>query len=142
MPEERRNAVRTPVSLEARWKRLSGDARDAHLKNLSVSGCFLETSIDLSAQPHVREPIEVEIVMPDGESLVIWGEVVFNIPEGGIGVYFTKLDKQVRQSLSRFVKQYGRNEAEATKKRAAKKGGLEVTASTTGENRNDNQESA
>jgi len=110
MAEERRSVIRTPVLLEARWKRLSGDAHDAHLKNLSVVGCFLETSVQPSAQPHVREPIEVEIVMPDGECLTTWGEVIFNIPDGGIGVYFTKLDKEVRESLSQFTEQYGRNE--------------------------------
>lgn len=106
MAEERRTVMRTPVLLEARWKSVSGDSHDAHLKNLSVAGCFLETS----AQLHIREPIEVEIVLPDGERLAIWGQVAFNIPEEGIGVYFTEINEQARESLSLFVEQYGRNE--------------------------------
>jgi hypothetical protein len=106
LAEERRTVMRTPVLLEARWKSVSGDTYDAHLKNLSVAGCFLETS----AQLHIRAPIEVEIVLPDGERLAIWGQVAFNLPEEGIGVYFTEVNEAVRDSLVRFVEQYGRNE--------------------------------
>ncbi len=108
MTEERRRITRLPILLEAQWKSVSGDAHAACVRNLSMIGCFLETSEQLLT----NEPIDVDIEMPEGENIVIRGKVVFNIPRGGIGVQFIEVNDQSRESLDRFIDHYARNEPE------------------------------
>jgi c-di-GMP-binding flagellar brake protein YcgR len=101
MYEERRKAKRVSVPLEGRWRGASGENHEARVSNLSQVGCYLETT----EQALAREPVEIELRLPDGRYLAIKGQAVFNIPNGGIGVYFTE-NNQARENLIRFIEHY------------------------------------
>ena len=98
---ERRQTLRIPVSLDARWKGISG-RHTGRVSNLSLIGCYFESS------GHVlnRETLEVEIRMPDGEWVALTGEVVFRTQESGFGFYFTGMSEQVREALKRIAAHY------------------------------------
>ncbi len=91
--------MRVSVPLEGRWTGASGENHEARVSNLSQVGCYLETT----DQALAREPVEIELRMPDGGFLAIKGQAVFSIPNGGIGVYFTEINNQARENLIRFI---------------------------------------
>ena len=81
--EERRKDERVPMSLPARWETPSGVHRGLVL-NGSAGGCFVET---LGEDPG-DEPLRLELQMPDGGRLHLWGEVAYYLPTMGFGLQF------------------------------------------------------
>lgn len=103
--DERRKAVRVPVSLEAGWKSISG-RHIAKVSNLSVIGCYLETEGEVLN----REVVEVKLKMSDGGWLRLQGQVIYRIPEGGFGVFFIEMDERARQMIGELVESYTTDE--------------------------------
>ena len=83
--EERRTDERIPMSLPARWETPSGVHRGVVL-NGSAGGCFVVTR----AEDPGDEPLRLELQMPDGGRLHVWGEVAYYLPTMGFGLQFVE----------------------------------------------------
>jgi hypothetical protein len=100
---ERRKAKRVKINLKARWEGIL-EQQEGEIVDLSTAGCFI-----LSAHQVKRgELIRIEI----GESLIIWGEVIYEIEEMGFGLKFnaTGEDKERLARLIEADKKAGKNE--------------------------------
>jgi len=100
---ERRKAGRVKTSLKARWEGPL-EQQEGEIVDLSTDGCFI-----LSAHQVKRgELIRIEI----NESLLIWGEVIYEIEEMGFGLKFnsTAEDKERLAGLIESNKKSGKNE--------------------------------
>ena len=99
---ERRKAGRVKTSLKARWEGIL-EQQEGEIVDLSTDGCFI-----LSAHQVKRgELIRIEI----NESLLIWGEVIYEIEEMGFGLKFnaTGEDKERLAGLIEADKKSGKN---------------------------------
>lgn len=72
------------VSLPVRWEGISCTL-SGEIVDLSPSGCFILTDDKVEE----GELIRVGITLPSGESLLVWGEVVYRVTEIGFGLRFT-----------------------------------------------------
>ena len=81
--EERRTDERIPMSVPVRWETPSGVHRGVVL-NGSAGGCFVETH----GEDPGDEPLRLELQMPDGGRLQLWGEVAYYLPTMGFGLQF------------------------------------------------------
>ena len=81
--EERRTEVRIPMSLPVRWQTPSG-VHEGLLLNGSAGGCFVQAH----GEDPGDEPLRLEIQLPDGERLHLWGEVMYHLPTVGFGFQF------------------------------------------------------
>lgn len=101
MTEERRQVIRLPVSLDARWQGLLGRHR-AKVNNFSAVGCYLETS----GQALNHEVLEVELKTPGNRWIRLRGQVIYRIPEGGLGVFFVEMSDETQTAVAALVEQY------------------------------------
>lgn len=81
---ERRKTERVQVKLEARWEGVT-TRREGTIVDISSSGAFMLTADAVTP----GELISVEIQMPTGRWIYLWGEVVYSIPEMGFALRFT-----------------------------------------------------
>jgi hypothetical protein len=90
--DERRKTKRAPVELPARWESTSG-VYEGSVNNISVGGCFLRSA----GSARARDPIKVEIQLPTGRWIYVWGVVVRHTAEKGeegFAVRFTVIDEK------------------------------------------------
>ena len=104
--EDKRNAARVEVSLDARWEGVLAQCAGTII-DLSKSGCFILTS-DLAAHD---ELIRLEVELPTGRSVYLWGEIVYKISEMGFGVRFTGVSDADRAVLELLI-DYARGKRE------------------------------
>jgi hypothetical protein len=83
--EERRGTRRVRVQLPARCELASG-VHVAVVLNGSAHGCFVQTR---AAEPG-DAPLRIEIRLPRGEWISLWGEVAYYLPTEGFGLQFLK----------------------------------------------------
>ena len=96
---ERRKAERVSVNLNARWEGVVTQ-REGTVVDLSPTGCFILTA-DLVK---FGEFIRLEIEQPGRESLIVWGEVVYQIEEMGFGLRFTGATGEEEKQLAALLK--------------------------------------
>ncbi len=96
--EDKRGAKRVEVSLDARWEGVLAQCAGT-IVDLSQSGCFILTS-DLAAHD---ELIRLEVELPTGRSVHLWGEIVYKISEMGFGVRFTGVSDADRAVLELLI---------------------------------------
>lgn len=101
MTEERWEVARISVSLEAKWKGISGHYT-ARISNFSTVGAYFESV----GKAHPRETISFEVEMPSGEWIALQGEVVYRTDEGDFGVYFTDVDAEIRTQVLQLVEHH------------------------------------
>jgi PilZ domain len=92
--DDRRSAERVQVSLDARWEGVLAQC-EGTVVDLSSAGCFILTS-DL-VMP--EELIRLEVRLPTGNTLYLWGEVVYQLSEMGFAVRFTGTGEAERTML-------------------------------------------
>ena len=107
MTEEKRTAERVQVSLDARWEGVLAQCGGT-VVDLSMTGCFILTS-DLAAQ---EELIRLEVELPTGGAIYLWGEVVYKISEMGFGIRFTGVSDADRAMLELLI-DYARGKQES-----------------------------
>ena len=95
---ERREAERVRADLEAHWEGVL-TRRDGRVVDISATGCFILTPDDV--QP--EELIRLEIRLPTGRWIYLWGEVVYKIEEMGFAVRFTGSDELELQMLGMLI---------------------------------------
>jgi hypothetical protein len=101
MNDERRQAARVRVSLEARWEGIAG-RYTARVSDLSLHGCFFET-IGSAA---LGDMIDFDVRLPTGRWLSLQGIVAFIDQNIGFGVSFTNLHSETRRYITRLVEYY------------------------------------
>lgn len=107
MNEEKRGTERIEVSLDARWEGVLAQCAGT-VVDLSMTGCFILTS-DLAAH---AELIRLEVELPTGGAIYLWGEVVYKINEMGFGVRFTGMS-EAEQSMLDLLIDYARGKRES-----------------------------
>jgi hypothetical protein len=83
MQDDRRNAKRIEVNLPTTWEGLL-ERHEATITSLSLNGCFMLTGG--SVQP--GELVRLEIHLPEGNPVNVWGEVVDQAFEIGFAARF------------------------------------------------------
>ncbi|HEX8559228.1 MAG TPA: PilZ domain-containing protein [Pyrinomonadaceae bacterium] len=92
---ERRRAERYRVNLSARWEGRWA-SRAATVTDLSVYGCFVLTD-DLVDR---GETVRLELSLPRGGDITLWGAVVYQAPEIGFALNFEEFkDEDDRRKL-------------------------------------------
>jgi ssDNA-binding replication factor A large subunit len=82
--DERRITTRVRVKLPVRWE---GPSCVLHgeIVDLSSTGCFVLTDDKVEE----GELIRLEITLPSGDSVSVWGDVVYRMTEIGFGLRLT-----------------------------------------------------
>jgi len=98
MTDDRRAEDRVSTNLPARWDGLSG-IHDAHVQDISLGGCFVNTDVHVDTTEHVS----LEIRLPSGEWLPLRGEVTSTQPGIGFGLLFSFLTDEEEIALRRII---------------------------------------
>ena len=103
---DRRGAPRYRVDFRARWEGASG-AGEGTVTDLSATGCFVLTD---TARARSNDLLRIDLYLPNGKSISLWGTEVYTAEEIGFGVRFTEIpDEGDRRRLGWLL------EAEARK---------------------------
>src|SRR5688572_10572010 len=86
---ERRRAERIKVNFRARWEG-SRASRDATVTDLSMYGCFV-LSDDLVKR---GETVKLEMTLPRGGRVTLWGRVVYQAEEIGFALDFERFEHE------------------------------------------------
>lgn len=81
--EERRGSRRVQVQLAVRWE-MASSVHSAVILNGSPGGCFVQTQVEEPGDI----PLKLEIQLPQGEWIFLWGEVAYYLPTEGFGLQF------------------------------------------------------
>jgi hypothetical protein len=95
---ERRVAERFRVNLEAHWESLTVQ-REGTISDISMSGCFMLTSGDVSPE----ETVSIEIKLHNQSKIDLRGEVVYLIPEMGFAVRFIEFTEDEKLALEQLI---------------------------------------
>jgi hypothetical protein len=95
--QERREAERLRVDLNARWEALRTQGRGS-VCDLSSSGCFVLTSAEVKPGQLIR----LEITFPQ-EVVSFWGQVVYAIAEMGFALRFAFGDDTDQRKLTGLI---------------------------------------
>jgi hypothetical protein len=98
MTENRRSDERVSLNLPARWDGVSG-AHEARIEDLSLGGCFVNTS----GRVDPGEIVSLEIRLPSGEWLELRGAVASFQQGIGFGLLFSFLTDDEEQALRELV---------------------------------------
>ena len=98
MIEERRAHARVKTRIEARWEGVA-TSREGTVVDLSADGCFILTADEV--QP--KELIRLEIPIPHGRRICLWGEVVYQASEIGFALRFTGADEAEKEMIEELV---------------------------------------
>lgn len=91
---ERRISERVQAKLEARWEGVL-TSRTGTVVDVSSTGCFILTQDDVRPGELVR----LEIILPTGRHIYLWGEVVYAVAEMGFALHFTGTEETERRML-------------------------------------------
>jgi hypothetical protein len=93
-PAERRKEERVRVNLKARWEGVF-EQKEGDIVDVSASGCFILTAHEVKLGELIRLEIE--------PSVVVWGEVIYQIEEMGFALKFTAETGEAGQQLTWLV---------------------------------------
>lgn len=96
--KNRRSDERIPINLAARWHGLAG-VNDARIEDLSLGGCFVNTT----GRVDVGEVVGIDIKLPDGNWLPLRGEVTSFQQGTGFGALFSFLTEDEEQALREII---------------------------------------
>lgn len=96
--KERRENERVRADLEAHWEGVLA-RRDGRVVDISASGCFILTDDEV----RVEELIRLEIRLPTGRRIYLWGEVVYKVEEMGFALRFTGSDETELRMLGVLI---------------------------------------
>jgi hypothetical protein len=96
--DERRSRERVRANLPAHWEGVL-ESHDGTVVDLSLNGCFILTPD--AVQP--KELVRLDIKLPTGDSLLLWGEVVYVAEEMGFALRFTGVDDAESKLLEALI---------------------------------------
>ena len=97
-PKSRRTVERIRVSLNARWQGFF-EQHEASVCDISVGGCFVLSEGEVSTM----ELIQIEIQLPTGDWVCLWGQVVYCCEEIGFGLRFARAEGEALGSIEHLV---------------------------------------
>ncbi|HEX8337400.1 MAG TPA: PilZ domain-containing protein [Pyrinomonadaceae bacterium] len=101
---ERRESRRYDVSLRARWGGGEWAGREGVVTNLSAEGCFVMAEVAVAE----GELVQVQVELPGGESLPLWGSVVHRGEGEGFAVRFSHFSQGgARERLKALLRDAG-----------------------------------
>jgi hypothetical protein len=100
--DERRGHGRVRTDLRARWEGVL-ESREGTVVDLSVGGCFMLTTG--AVQP--GELLRLDIRLPSGVNLMLWGEVVYVMEEMGFALTFTGAGEDEQRELETLTEAAG-----------------------------------
>ncbi len=100
--DERRTHGRARTDLRARWEGVL-ESREGTLVDLSVGGCFILTTGAVQS----GELLRLDILLPSGRSLLLWGEVVYVMEEMGFALSFTGAGGDEQRELEALMERAG-----------------------------------
>ena len=95
-PAERRRAERVRVNIKVRWEGVL-EQKEGTLVDLSSNGCFILTAHLVQTGELIR--LEME------NSLVVWGEVIYQIEEMGFALRFNAATGEEAQQIARLIQE-------------------------------------
>lgn len=99
---ERRESPRYKVSLRSRWGGGEWAWREGAVTNLSDDGCYVTTDGAVAA----GELVQVEVELPGGEALPLWGSVIHSAEGEGFAIQFSNFAQGgVRERLAALLKE-------------------------------------
>lgn len=99
MQYDRRNAKRIDVHLPTTWEGVL-ERNEATVTSLSLNGCFVLSG----GRVQPRELVRLEIHLPEGDPVNVWGEVVDQAYEIGFAARFTSpSDDEDQTRLIEFI---------------------------------------
>ena len=98
MSGERRRNARKRILLEARWESMSR-MHEARVDDVSLGGCFVNTF----GHVELKEPVNVQILLPSGEWLALRGQVATYQPGVGFGMSFDDLSESEHAALKNLI---------------------------------------
>jgi len=99
MQYDRRNAQRIEVNLPTIWEGVL-ERHEATITSLSLNGCFVLSG----GRVQPKELVRLEIHLPEGSPVNVWGEVVDQAYEIGFAARFTSpSDDEDQQRLLQFI---------------------------------------
>lgn len=104
MSDERRQAGRVAVSLEARWVGIAG-RYTARVSDISLLGCFFETI----GHAATGEAIRFEVLLPTNRWMSLQGIVAYTDQNIGFGVSFANLSEETLGFIAQLVEFYDAN---------------------------------
>lgn len=100
MRKEQRSAERVKANLTSRWEGVLTQC-EGIISDISTNGCFVMTSGNAAPGELVR----VEMRLPTGEWLCLWGEVVDQAYDIGFAMRFTGGSDGEEKLLAQFIEQ-------------------------------------
>ncbi len=99
-PEERRDSERVRVNFRARWATDTTE-QDGLVTDVSQGGCFVFSS----APAETGELLRIELMLPAGGSLTLWGHAAHVVERIGFGVRFARyITADDRRKLEWLIK--------------------------------------
>jgi hypothetical protein len=98
MSIEKRRAPRSSIILDIQWV-TNGALQPGTISDISVNGCFILASG--LAKP--GEPVWINVRAPYGEHSVMFGEIVYNVPDIGFAVQFVKFGDEETRFLNYLI---------------------------------------
>jgi hypothetical protein len=90
-PAQRRVHPRIPFSLDVDWGKTRACVETGRVTSLSIGGCFIQTPLEVA----VGKPLFIRLLLAPGSVRVteglVSGQVLYHLPQMGIGVKFKKL---------------------------------------------------
>jgi hypothetical protein len=101
---ERRESPRYKVSLRARWGGGEWAGREGTVTDLSADGCFVVAEGAVAG----GELVQVEVELPGGESLTLWGNVIHAAEGKGFAIRFSLFSQGgARERLKALLRDAG-----------------------------------
>jgi hypothetical protein len=98
---ERRASPRYKVNFHARWEGGEWAGREGMVSDLSADGCFVLAD-DIVAE---GELVRVELELPGGDVLPLWGHVVYGLGKTGFALQFSSFAQGgARQELEGLLR--------------------------------------
>src|SRR5438552_14193200 len=95
-PAERRRFERVKVNIKVRWEGVL-EQKEGTIVDLSIGGCFILTAHLVETGELIR--LEME------NSLVLWGEVIYQIEEMGFALRFNSALGEEGQQVAKLIKE-------------------------------------
>lgn len=88
---QRRQHPRIPFSLDVDWGETRACVETGRVTSLSVGGCFIQTPLEVAE----GKPLFIRLLLAPGSKRgtegMVRGQVLYHLPQLGIGVWFKKL---------------------------------------------------
>ena len=97
--EERRTTSRYPIETDVEWQ-AAAERKTGTLSDVSLEGCFVLSSGEVSDGEHVR----LFVPLADGMKVEFGGTVANHVVEIGFGVRFDPLTTPQRELLVKMVR--------------------------------------